>query len=191
MCEVERKTNETDIKVSLELYGKGNYSVNTGVGFFDHMLASLAKHAQFDLDLRCEGDLDIDAHHTVEDCGIVLGRALAEALSGRAGIERFSTQFVPMDEALVMASIDISGRPYLAYNVDFIVPKTGEFDARLVEEFFRAFAMSSQVTLHINLQYGKNTHHIAEAAFKAVGRALREALEENGCEGVMSTKGVL
>ncbi len=166
--------------------------MNTGVGFFDHMLALFKKHAQFDLDLTCEGDLAVDAHHTVEDCGIVLGQALKEALGGKESIRRYSTQFVPMDEALVMVSLDISGRPFLSYNMDLAKTKTGDFDTELCEEFFRALAMNAGVTLHINQQYGKNTHHIIEAAFKALGRALREAASiDKSTAGVMSTKGML
>ncbi len=188
---VERKTAETDIRLKLELDGKGKANVKTGVGFFDHMLISFAKHAQCDLDLQCEGDLCVDAHHTVEDCGIALGKAFAEAIGDKAGIARYATQFVPMDEVLVMASLDVSGRAYLAYNVEFTVSRTGDFDAQLAEEFFRAFAMNAGVTLHINLMYGINTHHIIEAMFKAVARAVREAAGASGCEGVMSTKGVL
>jgi imidazoleglycerol-phosphate dehydratase len=188
---VERKTAETDIRLKLELDGKGSANVKTGVGFFDHMLVSFAKHAQFDLDLRCEGDLCVDAHHTVEDCGIALGQAFAEAIGDKAGIARYATQFVPMDEALIMASLDVSGRAYLAYHVEFAVSRTGDFDAQLAEEFFRAFAMNAGVTLHINLMYGINTHHIIEAAFKAVARAARGAVAGSGCEGVMSAKGVL
>lgn len=189
---VTRNTNETKIALALNLDGSGTYAVETGVGFFNHMLELFSKHAQFDLDLRCEGDLDVDAHHTVEDCGIALGSAIKEALGGKEGIRRYATQFVPMDETLVMVSLDISGRPFLTYNVELEKAKTGTFDAELCEEFFRALAVNAGLTLHINLQYGNNTHHIIEAAFKACGRALREAVSiDPAIKGVMSTKGVL
>ncbi len=189
---VIRKTNETDIALKLNLDGSGVYRVDTGVGFFNHMLDLFAKHAQFDLDLQCEGDLGVDAHHTVEDCGIALGTAISQALGKKEGIRRYATQFVPMDETLVMVSLDISGRPYLAYHVELEKAKTGDFDAELCEEFFRALAVHAGLTLHINLQYGRNTHHIIEAVYKACGRALREAVSiDPSVKGVMSTKGVL
>ncbi|MDL2237725.1 imidazoleglycerol-phosphate dehydratase HisB [Christensenellaceae bacterium OttesenSCG-928-K19] len=191
-CKLERQTFETKIKLELNLDGKGGGTVETGVGFFDHMLVLMKKHAQIDLDLACEGDLQVDAHHTVEDCGIVLGQAIKEALGDKAGIRRYATQFVPMDETLVMVSMDISGRPFLVYNMDVAKAKTGDFDTELCEEFFRAVAMSAGITLHINQQYGSNTHHIMEAAFKAFGRSLREAVSiDESIEGVMSTKGML
>lgn len=190
--QVERKTNETEIALTLALDGGGNYEIDTGVGFFDHMLDLFAKHAQFDLKLCCKGDLHVDAHHTVEDCGIALGTAIREALGDKYGIRRYATQFVPMDETLVMVSLDISGRPFLEYRVELEKAKTGTFDAELCEEFFRALAVNAGLTLHISLQYGRNTHHIIEAVFKACARALREAVSvDPGIEGVMSTKGVL
>lgn len=189
---LQRKTTETDIALRLNIDGTGNANIDTGVGFFNHMLVLLAKHAQFDIDITCKGDLDVDAHHSVEDCGIVLGQALKEALGDKAGIRRYSTQFVPMDEALVMANLDISGRPYCVFHIQLDAPKVGEFDTELCEEFFRAFITNAGLTMHINMQYGKNAHHIIEAAFKATGRALREAVSiDPTIDGVMSTKGLL
>ena len=189
---VQRKTNETNIEVKLNLDGAGRYKVNTGVGFFDHMLELFTKHAQIDLELSCAGDLMVDAHHTVEDCGIALGEAIKCALGDKKQIRRYATKFVPMDETLMMAALDISGRPYLSYHVTFLQGKTGDFDAELGEEFFRAVAFNAGITLHVNLQYGSNTHHIIEAAFKAFGQALREAAAiDPQLEGVFSTKGVL
>lgn len=189
---VQRTTGETDVRITLDIDGKGDSDVDTGVGFFNHMLVLLAKHAQFDLEIVCEGDIDVDAHHSVEDCGIVLGQALREALGGKEGIRRYSTQFVPMDEALVMVNLDISGRPFCVFNMELQTQKVGEFDTELCEEFFRAFTANAGVTLHVNLQYGRNAHHMIEAAFKAAGRALHEAVSiDPAIEGVMSTKGVL
>jgi imidazoleglycerol-phosphate dehydratase len=189
---VTRKTTETDIALTIDLDGSGVYQIDTGVGFFDHMLDLFSKHAQFDLRLSCKGDLQVDAHHTVEDCGIALGEAIREALGNKKGIRRYATQFVPMDETLVMVSVDISGRPYLAYRAELEKTKTGVFDAELCEEFFRALAMNAGLTLHINLQYGKNTHHIIEAMFKACGRALGEATSvDPDIRGILSTKGML
>lgn len=189
---VARKTNETDIKLQLNLDGKGAYKIETGVGFFDHMLDLFAKHAMIDLTLSCEGDTYVDAHHSVEDCGIALGEAIRIALGRKEKIRRYSTKFVPMDEALVMANLDISGRPYFVYNVELVQGRTGNFDAELCEEFFRAVTVNAGLTLHLNMQYGKNTHHIIEACFKAFGQALREAASiDPELTGVMSTKGVL
>lgn len=189
---VNRKTMETNIMLKLALDGTGNSKVDTGVGFFDHMMILLAKHAMIDLALSCKGDIEVDAHHTVEDCGIVLGEAIRAALGDKAGIRRYATKFVPMDEALVMANLDISGRPYFVYNVELVRDQAGDFDAELCEEFFRAVSMNAGLTLHLNLQYGKNTHHIIEACFKAFGQALREAASiDPEIKGVFSTKGLL
>ncbi len=189
---VDRKTMETNIMLKLALDGTGDCKTHTGIGFFDHMMVLLAKHAMIDMELACNGDIEVDAHHTVEDCGIVLGEALKEALGDKAGIRRYATKFVPMDEALVMANLDISGRPYFVYNVELMHDKAGEFDAELCEEFFRAVCMNAGLTLHLNLQYGKNTHHIIEACFKAFGQALREAVSiDPEINGVFSTKGLL
>lgn len=189
---VARKTNETDIRLEIELDGSGSYEINTGVGFLDHMLDLFSKHAMVDLKLTCQGDTQVDAHHTVEDCGIALGEAIGIALGDKASIKRYATKFVPMDETLIMANLDISGRPYFVYNIDLLRNKVGDFDAELCEEFFRAVSVNAGLTLHLNLQYGKNTHHIIEAAFKAFGQALREAVSlDPQIKGVFSTKGML
>ncbi|MEG0256732.1 MAG: imidazoleglycerol-phosphate dehydratase HisB [Christensenella sp.] len=189
---VTRKTNETNISLKLDLDGAGTYKIDTGVGFLNHMLELFAKHAMLDLELLCDGDTNVDAHHTVEDCGIALGTAIREALGDKIGIRRYATKLVPMDETLVMANLDISGRPYFIYNVELKQNCVGTFDAELCEEFFRAAAMNAGLTLHLNMQYGKNTHHIIEGCFKAFGQALREAVSvDPEIKGVFSTKGVL
>jgi imidazoleglycerol-phosphate dehydratase len=190
--EKTRKTSETDIRLKLDLDGKGNYDISTKIGFFDHMLELFAKHAQINLSLYCDGDIQVDEHHTVEDCGIMLGLAIAEALGTKEKIRRYATQFVPMDETLVMVNLDISGRPYFYYDAEFLTKGAGEFDAQWCEEFFRALAVNAGVTLHISMLYGENTHHIIEAMFKATARAIREAASiDPGLEGIPSTKGVL
>lgn len=189
---LNRKTNETDIQVEIVLDGSGKTNIATGVGFFDHMLNLFGRHGLFDFTVKAEGDLYIDSHHTVEDCGIALGMAIREALGGKQGINRYGNAFVPMDEALAQVTLDVSGRSYLVFNAD--LPKTaiGNFDVELVEEFFQAVSANAGLTLHVNLIYGKNTHHMVEAIFKAFGRALCEAAALNGrIEGVMSTKGIL
>ena len=190
---IERNTAETKISVTVDLDGNGNYDNQTGVGFFDHMLDQLARHALIDLTVRAEGDLHIDDHHTVEDVGIALGRALAQALGDKRGIRRYGACLLPMDDALVRAALDLSGRPYLVWKVDFTAPKIGTFDTELVQEFFNALAMQGGITLHVEKLDGINSHHIAEAAFKAVARALREALETDPrkADEVPSTKGQL
>ena len=189
---LNRKTNETDIQVEINLDGGGSTHILTGVGFFDHMLTLLGRHGLFDLIVKAEGDLFIDSHHTVEDCGIALGMAIREALGSKQGINRYGNAFVPMDEALAQVTIDASGRAYLVFNADLPKTSIGNFELELVEEFFQALAANAGLTLHINLVYGKNTHHMVEAIFKAFGRALCEAVAVNGrVEGVMSTKGVL
>jgi imidazoleglycerol-phosphate dehydratase len=191
-AEVSRKTAETALSVKVDLDGTGRHDNRTGVGFFDHMLDQLARHAMIDLDTRAEGDLHVDDHHTVEDIGIALGRALAEALGDKAGIRRYGACHLAMDEALVRAALDLSGRPFLVWNVDFPAPKIGTFDTELVREFFTALAMNARMTLNIARLDGENSHHIAEAAFKAVARALREALEPDPrAAGIPSTKGTL
>ncbi len=189
-CELSRKTKETDITVKLDLDGQGSVNIDTGIGFFDHMLTALGVHAGFDLDVSCKGDLYVDPHHSVEDTGIVLGQAFAKAVGDRSGIERYGSFFIPMDEALCFCSLDISGRPFLAFNACFTNERVGEFDTCLTEEFFRAFAMNSGVTLHLREEYGKNDHHIIEAMFKAFAHALKAAVSITG-GGVLSTKGVL
>ena len=188
----ERKTRETDIRLTVNLDGSGVPELTTGVGFFDHMLDALCRFAQFDLTLNCAGDLDIDAHHTVEDVGICLGKAIREALGDRAGIRRVGSAYMPMDEALAFAAIDISGRPYLAWNADFTAPMCGAMDTALAEEFFRAVSVNAGLTVHMNLLAGRNDHHKMEALFKAFGLAMRDAvrLDERIC-GVLSTKGTL
>ncbi len=186
---VTRKTLETDISASLTL-GGGGCDVSTGIGFFDHMLTALVVHAGFSLTLRAVGDLEVDGHHTVEDTGIVLGQAFAQALGERSGIARYGSFFIPMDEALAFCSVDVSGRPYLVFDDPFGDVSIGAFDACLVEEFLRAFAMNAKITLHARVLYGKNAHHMAEAVFKALGHALRAASELTGGP-VLSTKGVL
>ena len=188
----ERKTRETDIRLTVNLDGSGVTELHTGVGFFDHMLDAMCRFAQFDLTLNCAGDLDIDAHHTVEDVGICLGKAIREALGDRAGIRRVGSAYMPMDEALAFAAIDISGRPYLAWNGDFTAPMCGAMDTALAEEFFRAVSVNAGLTVHMNLLAGRNDHHKMEALFKAFGLAMRDAvrLDERIC-GVLSTKGTL
>lgn len=191
-CEKSRKTKETDIAVMLKLDGSGNNNINTGIGFFDHMLNLMGVHGLFDFTVKAEGDLNVDCHHTVEDVGIVIGTCIKEALEDKRGIKRYGTAYVPMDEALAFVSLDISGRPYLFFEADFTVDKLGNFDTEMVEEFFRALSFNSGITLHIKVMYGKNNHHMIEAIFKAFGRALREAVTfDPVIKGVMSTKGVL
>lgn len=190
---IERKTRETDIFVALELDGTGEYDIETGIGFFDHMLGAFAKHAAFDVKIRAEGDLEVDMHHTVEDVGIVIGQAIAKALGDCAGIRRFGHAYVPMDEALSRASVDISKRPYLVWRVDFARPRIGDMDTELFKEWFHAVAMNAGLCLHVDSLYGTNTHHIVESCFKATARALRAAVEiDPRAEGAApSTKGVL
>lgn len=189
---IKRKTGETDIVLELEIDGRGRYSGETGIGFFDHMIALFARHGLFDLRVSCLGDLDVDAHHSVEDIGITLGRAFSDALSDKASIQRYGYCRLPMDEALVDVAIDISGRPYVVFNVGFGSQSVGGLECELFEEFFRAFAFNAGVTLHINLIYGKNSHHIIEAVFKAFARALKQGCKiDKNIEGVMSTKGMI
>jgi len=190
---IARATSETDIRLTLDLDGRGSADVATGVGFFDHMLTALARHALMDLSVAAKGDLHIDDHHTVEDVGIVLGQAMRQALGDKRGIRRFGQCLLPMDEALAEAAIDISGRPFLAWDVAFQRPKIGTFDTELVEEFFRAFAFNAGITLHVTLKAGSNAHHVAEACFKAVARALRMAVEMDPRTAgeIPSTKGSL
>jgi imidazoleglycerol-phosphate dehydratase len=175
-ADIARKTNETDIVLSLVLDGAGEGTRTTGVGFFDHMLDAVARHGALDLDVKVEGDLETGPHHTVEDTGIVLGRALDEALGDRAGIRRYGSAVVPMDEARAACAIDISGRPFLAFEADLPAEAVADFDSDLAEEFFRAVASAAKITLHVTVERGTNTHHMVEAAFKAFARALREAV---------------
>ncbi|MEO0401442.1 MAG: imidazoleglycerol-phosphate dehydratase HisB [Pseudomonadota bacterium] len=188
-----RTTAETDISVSLNLDGTGTYDNQTGVGFFDHMLDQLARHALMDLTVRCTGDLHIDDHHTVEDVGIAIGQALSTAVGDKRGIVRYGSCLLPMDDALVRCALDVSGRPFLVWNVDLPTPKIGTFDTELVREFFQALATHGGITLHVDMLHGLNSHHIAEAAFKSVARALRVALEVDPrtSDAIPSTKGSL
>jgi len=189
---IKRQTAETKIAATLGIDGTGHSEIATGIGFFDHMLILFTKHGLFDLELAVDGDLFIDGHHTVEDVGIVLGQAFAQALGDKSGIKRYGTAFVPMDEALVMISLDISGRPFLAFDVDIPTQRIGNFDSELTEEFLRALAVHAGLTLHVRLMAGKNAHHIVEGVFKALGRALDEATrKDERIVGVMSTKGML
>ncbi len=188
-----RATAETDITLSVALDGTGQARVATGIGFLDHMLVAFARHAMLDLDVRAQGDLHVDFHHTTEDVGIVLGQAVARALGDKRGVRRFGQCLLPMDEALVEAALDLSGRPFLAWDVEFTRPKIGEMDTELFVEFFRAFSTNALLTLHVTRRAGSNAHHVAEAAFKAVARALRMAVEPDPRAGtaIPSTKGVL
>jgi imidazoleglycerol-phosphate dehydratase len=192
-AELARATSETDIRLSLDLDGTGRAEPATGIGFLDHMLTALARHALFDLSIQAKGDLHIDFHHTTEDVGIVLGQALRQALGDKRGIRRFGHALVPMDEALAEAAIDISGRPFLAWSVPFARDKVGEMDTELFEEFFSAFAMNAGIALHVTLKAGSNAHHVAEACFKATARALRMAVEPDprAAGAIPSTKGSL
>jgi len=187
---VSRETGETRIEAEVDLDGRGEVDVRTGVPFFDHMLDQLGRHGRFDLTVRAEGDLEIDAHHTVEDAGIALGQALAQAWGDRAGVERFGDATVPIDEALTRVAVDLSGRPYLVYEVDTPVEVVGSFETTLIRHFFEALVANSRTTLHVHNLAGANTHHIYESVFKAVAVALRRAVEVTG-SGVPSTKGVL
>ncbi len=188
-----RATTETEITLTLNLDGTGTTEIDTGIGFFDHMLTAFGRHAMFDLTVRASGDLHIDCHHTTEDVGIVLGRAFAEAIGEKRGIRRFGHALVPMDEALAEAAVDISGRGLLGWDVRFVQERLGEMDTELFEEFFRAFATNAAITLHVTQRAGRNTHHVAESCFKAAARALRAAaeLDPRAGEAIPSTKGAL
>lgn len=189
---VERRTLETSVSVELELDGSGSCEINTGVGFFDHMLTLLAKHSFMDLMLQATGDLDVDSHHTVEDCGLCLGQALRQAVGDKRGIHRYGSCYLPMDETLAHVALDFSGRPYLIFKADIPKVQLGIYEAEMTEEFFRAVAMESGLTLHIRVLYGSNTHHIIEAIFKAFARALAEAVAmDSRVKGIMSSKGAL
>ncbi len=190
---IARKTAETEISVEINLDGTGTYDNQTGVGFFDHMLDQLSRHSLIDMTVRCDGDLHIDDHHTVEDVGIALGQALAEALGDKKGIRRYGECHLAMDDAQVRTALDLSGRPYLIWTLDLPTPKIGTFDTELVREFFQAFSTHGGITLHIDQLHGFNSHHIAEAAFKSVARALRIAVETDPrkADDIPSTKGAL
>lgn len=190
---ITRKTAETDITVAIDLDGTGDYKNRTGIGFFDHMLDQLARHALIDMTVTATGDLHIDDHHTVEDVGIALGQALSQAMGDKTGIRRYGSCLLPMDDALVRAALDLSGRPYLVWNLEMPTAKIGTFDTELVREFFQSLSTHGGITLHVDRLHGVNSHHIAEAAFKAVARALRDALETDPrkADAVPSTKGTL
>jgi imidazoleglycerol-phosphate dehydratase len=190
---LDRVTKETRISVSITIDGTGQYDVSTGIGFLDHMLEQLARHSLIDLTVRAEGDTHIDFHHTTEDSALAIGTALSQALGSRAGIQRYGQALVPMDETLTRVALDLSNRPYLVWHVDFPRDKIGDFDTELFKEWFQAFAQTAGATLHIDNQYGTNSHHIAESCFKAVARALREAvaIDPRRADAVPSTKGVL
>ena len=190
---IKRNTEETKIELSLNLDGKGESNINTGCGFFDHMLTLFSKHSKIDLDVTCKGDINVDYHHTVEDIGIVLGKALLEALGNKKGINRYADIILPMDESLILTAIDISGRSYLGFDVTFPSEKIGDFDTELVEEFFMALTRCAEITLHIKKMAGENSHHIAEGIFKSFARSLRTAIaiDESFKDQLPSTKGVL
>lgn len=189
--EVSRRTRETDIYVCAELDGRGNAEISTGIGFFDHMLTALSVHSGISMTIRVKGDIHVDCHHTIEDTGIALGQALYKALGDKSGIVRYGTAYIPMDEALAMASLDLSNRPFLVFNCPFTNQSCGGYDLCMTEEFFRAFAFNSGMTLHISLMYGSNDHHKAEAVYKAVAHALKTAAALNSDGSTLSTKGVL
>ena len=192
VSEKHRKTNETEIRVRLNLDGTGKHQISTGIPFFDHMLAQLARHGRMDLDIEAKGDLEIDGHHTVEDVGLTLGQALDEALGERRGITRFAQTYVPLDEALSRVVVDFSGRPFLVFNASFDSPKIGDLQTELIEEFFKALVQEGRLNLHVESIYGRGQHHIAETIFKAAARSLHLATRvEPGHEDVPSTKGVL
>ncbi len=189
---IHRVTKETDISLTLNLDGSGTASVSTGIGFFDHMLNSFARHGFFDLDLKARGDLQVDTHHTVEDVGIVLGQAILQAVGDKAGIRRFGSQILPMDESLVLCSLDLCGRPYLGYDLSLDRERVGDFETEMAREFFYAISYGAMMNLHLRQMAGENCHHILEAAFKAFGRALDEACSfDSRIQGVLSTKGAL
>jgi imidazoleglycerol-phosphate dehydratase len=192
-ADIKRETGETNVRVMIDLDGSGRAEIRTGVGFLDHMLTLLARHARIDIKIEANGDLEVDAHHTTEDVGIALGQAVRQALGDKRGIRRYASIAMPMDETLADLALDISGRPFLVFNMDFPTPRVGDFDTELVREWFQAFAVNAAVTLHVNLRYGANSHHIAEAAFKGLARVLKEAVSiDPAASGeVPSTKGTL
>ena len=192
-AELSRKTAETDISVKINIDGTGEYDIKTGAGFFDHMLDQLSRHSLIDMKIRCKGDLHIDAHHTSEDVGIALGQAVSKALGDRKGITRYASLDLAMDETLTRAAVDVSGRPYLIWDVNFSAPKVGDYDTELFKEFFQAFSQHAGITLHVTNHYGDNNHHIAETCFKAVARVLRTSMEidPRQADRIPSTKGSL
>lgn len=190
-AQIKRTTKETDILINLNLDDTPKADIKTGIGFFDHMLSALAIHSGISLEVSAKGDLEVDCHHTIEDTGIALGMALGQALGDKSGIARYGSFYIPMDEALAFASIDISGRPFLVFNADFKFQKMGDMDTQMVEEFFRALSFNAGITLHISAMYGTNDHHKAEAMFKAFAHAFKIAIKETNDGEVLSTKGVL
>lgn len=191
-CSVDRKTNETSINMKLNIDGSGSYNINTGIGFFDHMLTHISKHGFFDLDISCKGDLEVDCHHTIEDIGIVLGKCIKEAIGNKEGIKRYGSAIIPMDETLILCALDLSGRAYLNYDVELTTDRIGTMDTEMVEEFFRAVACNAEMNLHIKMLDGKNNHHIVEGIFKAFGNALDKAtMVDSRIKGALSTKGNL
>lgn len=192
MANITRDTRETQISLELNIDGEGNASVDTGIGFFNHMLEAFTKHGLFDMNCKCGGDIEVDGHHTVEDTGIVLGQAIKQALGDKSGIRRFGNFILPMDDALVLCAIDICGRPYLGFDYSFKTPMIGELDTELIKEFFQAVSYSAMMNIHIKVLSGENGHHIAEAMFKAFAKALDEATTiDSRIKGVQSTKGTL
>ena len=191
--EISRKTAETDVYIKLNLDGKGECEISTGIGFLDHMLTLFAKHGRFDLVAKCDGDIEVDGHHTTEDIGIALGQAFKEALGDKRGIKRYGSTILPMDEALILTAVDISGRPYLRYRMKIPAPMVGDFDTELLREFVIAFAFNAGITLHIRRLDGVNSHHIIEGTFKSLGRTLKKAvaIDEKAKDEIPSTKGVL
>ena len=192
-AEIARKTRETDIYVRIQLDGKSEFEteISTGIGFFDHMLTAFAVHSGINMIVRAKGDIEVDCHHTVEDVGITLGQALGKALGSKSGIERYGTAYIPMDESLAMCSLDISNRAFLVFNCEFKNQSCGQYDLCMTEEFFRAFAFNAGITLHINLLYGSNDHHKAEAIYKSVAHALKKAVSKNTDGSFLSSKGVI
>jgi len=193
IAEINRKTNETQISLKINIDGKGESKINSGCGFLDHMLTLFSRHARFDIELTCDGDTYVDYHHTVEDIGIVLGKALSEALGDMKGITRYGSMILPMDESLIMSAVDISGRPHLEYSLEIPTSKVGDFDTELCEEFFLGFVRNAKLTLHLKKLNGSNSHHIIEGAFKSVARSLKTAvaIEKDFADEIPSTKGVL
>lgn len=190
-AEIKRTTKETDIKIILVLDGSGITNINTGIGFFNHMLTAFAVHGGFDLTVNCKGDLNVDGHHTVEDVGICLGKAFSEALGDKSGIMRYGSAFIPMDEALGFCALDISARPFLVFDAMFSGERIGDYDTCLTEEFMRAFAFNAGITLHLRSEYGKNDHHITEALFKSLAHAVKQAVRTNENGETLSSKGVI
>ncbi len=188
---IERKTKETSVKLELILETESDSKIDTGIAFFDHMISHIAKHGNMQINLKVQGDIQVDFHHTVEDTGIVFGQAITDALGDKKGINRYGSASIPMDETLANVALDISGRSVLVYNVIYTGEKIGEFNTELVKEFLRAFCQHAGLNLHVNVPYGENNHHIAEAIFKALGKALKTAVSDSGLSGIPSTKGVL